>query len=84
MALWPEEVQADARLLHEQLRLGDRDWHRWKADADRRAAEQLAAALAQLLQGQTEEAEALADSALRWLRRDQRDPGCPRHGSRNP
>lgn len=82
MALWPEEVQADARLLHEQLRLGDRDWHRWKADADRRAAEQLAAALAQLLQGQTEEAEALTDSALRWLRRDQRDPGCPRHGSR--
>jgi hypothetical protein len=82
MPLWSQDAQADARRLHEQLRLGDRDWHRWKADADRRAAEQLAAALAQLLQGQHQEAEALADSALRWLRREQRDPGCPRHGSK--
>ena len=74
-------VQQLARDLHNALSIGDRDWHRLKGDRHRRAAEQLAAALQQLLlQGPRgdEDVLDLLQSAQRWLRREQRDPGCPR------
>jgi hypothetical protein len=38
----------------------------------------LSAALVQLLQGGSQDdACALADQGLRWLKRDLKDPGCP-------
>jgi hypothetical protein len=80
-----EQVSAtaleQAMELHRSLSISDRDWHRLKADRHRRAAEQLSAALQLLLlQGANGDADVLAllDSAGRWLRREQRDPGCPR------
>ncbi|MEB3177052.1 MAG: DUF6439 family protein [Synechococcus sp.] len=69
-----------AQELHRSLSISDRDWHRLKADRHRRAAEQLSAALQLLLQqGASGDAAVLEllDSAGRWLRREQRDPGCP-------
>lgn len=88
---WPEGAQALARQLHAQLQIGDRDWHALKAQPQRRAAEQLAAALVQLLADsnppaaatagpQRQEAIALVEHALGWLQGERRDPGCPSHG----
>ena len=75
---WPTDAAHRAQKLHECLRLTDRDWHQLKSDADRRAAELLSAALVQLLQGGSQDdAYALADQGLRWLKRDLKDPGCP-------
>jgi len=75
---WPPEAAHQAQELHECLRLTDRNWHQLKTDADRRAAELLAAALVQLLQGGSQDdACALADQGLRWLKRELKDPGCP-------
>jgi hypothetical protein len=87
---WPEGALAQAEALQRSLVIGDRDWHRLKSQRSRRAAEQLAAALVQLLAADDpartaatparERAIALTDHALAWLRAELRDPGCPDHG----
>lgn len=87
---WPEESRETAERLHRLLTIQDRDWHALKSQRDRRAAEQLAAALVQLLsgegpagpQGQPSRRNAieLVEHALGWLRGERKDPGCPSHG----
>jgi hypothetical protein len=86
---WPEGAQALAVELQRQLSIGDRDWHALKGQRPRRAAEQLAAALVLLLSADDpgrrqptqarDEATALVNHALQWLRADISDPGCPGH-----
>ena len=90
-ASWPEGSAACARQLHQQLTIGDRQWHAFKGQPQRRAAEQLAAALVLLLDPAnppqapvaTEQrlaSIALLENGLAWLKGDRRDPGCPQHG----
>lgn len=86
---WPPEALALAQQLHRALSIDDRQWHRLKAQRPRRAAEQLAAALVQLLAGDDpkvqaasqarQEATDLVEHALGWLRSEISDPGCPTH-----
>jgi len=87
---WPAAAAAQAEALQRLLAIGDRDWHALKAQPCRRAAEQLAGALVQLLQADgpgagldsaaRARAIALTTTALAWLEGDLRDPGCPQHG----
>ena len=87
---WPEAAAQQAGELHRLLTIGDRQWHALKAQPCRRAAEQLAGALVQLLEadGPTAPADSearqraiqLTASALGWLQGERRDPGCPQHG----
>lgn len=89
---WPPEALACAVRLHAQLCISERDWHAMKAQRPRRAAEQLAAALVQLLSGdrpaavETTEARlrtlALLEHASAWLRSELSDPGCESHPRR--
>ena len=92
---WPEGSAAGAAQLHQLLTIGDRQWHAFKGQPQRRAAEQLAAALVQLLDGanppqapvasqQRLASIALVENALAWLMGDLRDPGCPQHGLAAP
>lgn len=77
-----EQLQL-AEALQRQLVINERDWHRLKSDRHRRAAEQLSAALLLLIRsGAQADADVLAllESAQRWIKREQRDPGCPDHG----
>ena len=70
-----------AKELHDLLKISDRDWHQLKTDPHRRASEQISAALIHALQANgpgDQAAVELLESALRWLKREQRDPGCPR------
>ena len=77
---WPEEAQTKATELHSLLTINDRDWHRLKSQANRRAAESLTAALVQLIQeGEPEDVAALTHQALGWINGELKDPGCPRH-----
>jgi hypothetical protein len=88
---WPQAALPLAQQLHQQLTIGDRDWHALKTQRPRRGAEQLAAALVQLLAGDDptspqptgsrQQAIALTEHALAWLKAELRDPGCPSHGS---
>ena len=87
---WPDGSRELAEHLQRRLVISDRDWHALKAQRSRRAAEQLAGALVQLLgaddpaatQGgeARQRAIALTASALAWLNGELRDPGCPDHG----
>jgi hypothetical protein len=88
---WPPGSQEAARELHAGLRISERHWHALKSQPQRRAAEQLAAALVLLLDPanppgaasagpQRREAAALVEHALGWLKGELRDPGCPSHG----
>lgn len=87
---WPANATAQAEALHRLLTIDDRQWHALKGQPCRRAAEQLAGALVQLLAGAGPTADlssdgrqraiALTRSALGWLEGDLRDPGCPSHG----
>jgi hypothetical protein len=86
---WPDGALQAAVALHQQLSIGDRDWHALKSQRSRRAAEQLAAALVQLLSGDQPAAPTsngarnraleLIDHAQQWLRAEISDPGCPQH-----
>lgn len=88
---WPPGACDTARTLHEQLSIGERDWHALKAQRARRGAEQLAAALVQLLSADQpagpssgaarQRALELLEHAQRWLRAEISDPGCG-HGRR--
>ena len=79
-SIWPDQVPGLAAELHMKLVIGDRDWHRLKTKADRRAAELLAAALAQLINGgKATEVAGLTQQALGWINGELKDPGCPRH-----
>ena len=87
---WPEEALAQAQQLHRTLAIGERDWHALKSQRARRAAEQIAAALVQLLARDSpaqasggearEQTVALLEHALGWLKGELSDPGCPSHG----
>ena len=72
-----------AESLQRQLAINERDWHQLKSNRHRRAAEQLSAALLLLMRGGAQadsDVLALLQSAQRWIKREQRDPGCPDHG----
>ena len=88
--LWPPEALPLAQQLQRSLGIDDRQWHRLKTQRPRRAAEQLAAALVQLLSADDpkaamptqarQDAIDLVEHALGWLRAEISDPGCPSHG----
>ena len=90
LAPWPDGSRMLAEQLQRRLVISDRDWHALKAQRARRAAEQLAGALVQLLGADDpaalkggvarQRAIALTTSALAWLNGELRDPGCPDHG----
>lgn len=89
-ASWPHGARDLAEQLQRRLVIGEREWHALKAQRPRRAAEQLASALVVLLTAEAptgsrggegrEQAIALVEHALGWLKAEISDPGCPSHG----
>ena len=89
---WPEQALPLAIELQRSLCINDRQWHALKGQRRRRAAEQISSALVLLLreaelsapslstQSTDQEAIALLEHALGWLKGEIRDPGCPSHG----
>ena len=88
---WPEASRDTAEALHRLLTIDNRNWHTFKAQPQRRAAEQLAAALVILLDPsnppnapltteQRRQSIELLEHGLGWLRGERKDPGCPSHG----
>jgi hypothetical protein len=84
---WPEGADDLAERLLHRLAISDREWHAVKNQASRRAAEQVAAALVQLLSCDDprrrdsgmgrQQAIDLLENALGWLKGSLSDPGCP-------
>ena len=86
---WPDGALEQAVALQRSLTIGDRDWHALKRQRPRRAAEQISAALVQLLTSDDPgtpaptnarlQAIALLEHSLGWLKAELSDPGCPSH-----
>ena len=79
-SIWPSKAQELSRELLEQVRITEKDWHQLKSDPKRRAAEQLAGAISQLLHGGEEiQVEQMTTEAIRWLKGEAITPKCPKH-----
>lgn len=86
---WPQGSAELAEQLLHRLAISDREWHAVKNQRARRGAEQMAAALVQLLacddprRGEPDQARQqavdLLENALCWLKGEISDPGCPDH-----
>ena len=77
---WSEKTQLLIAELHSELTLSDKNWHKFKNNSDRRAAELLISAIAQINQGgKKEDIKSLIKQALKWLNNELKDPGCPSH-----
>tara|TARA_Y100001968_G_scaffold318055_1_gene347785 strand:- start:720 stop:965 length:246 start_codon:yes stop_codon:yes gene_type:complete len=77
---WSEKTSDLIKELNEELRLNNYNWHKYKGDNDRRAAELIAVGLSQLInKGKASEIEDLLQQALKWVKREVKDPGCPNH-----
>ena len=75
---WTSQIKNTASDLHEQLTIGHKEWHQFKGNPQRRAAELISAAIAQLICGGKEaDAIELIEQSLLWLKGDIKDPGCP-------
>ena len=75
---WPIKAINLSKELHSQLSITDKDWHALKGVSERRAAELLAGALTQLLQGgKPSEVSAMVEQVILWLNQEIKDPGCP-------
>jgi len=76
---WPNKAKEAAIGLHSQLKLDDTNWHKLKADSERRSAELLSGAMVQLLSGGSHsEITELINQSLKWLKKEIKAPSCPK------
>ncbi len=74
---WSNKEKELAINLHKELSLDERNWHKYKSDNERRAAELLSGALVQLIIGENySEVEALTKQSILWIKGSVKDPGC--------
>tara|TARA_Y100001968_G_C19218444_1_gene648414 strand:- start:65 stop:340 length:276 start_codon:yes stop_codon:yes gene_type:complete len=79
---WGKSTKKLLKELHKELSISDRNWHQDKGSPEKRAAELLINALTQLINnGNTSDVEALTSQAIKWLKLEIKDPGCPHHSS---
>ncbi len=79
-SIWTNRTEALINDLHTELRLSNNNWHKYKSNKYRRAAELLASALSQIIRnGKEADIEALIQQSLCWIREEVTDPGCPSH-----
>ena len=77
---WPEFSKQLSSQLHLSITIKDEEWHILRSNKKRRAAEQLSAALVQLINdGETNEILKKLEQAISWLRNEIKDQGCSGH-----
>ncbi len=77
---WSAETKQLAKELHSKLTISNENWHRYKVDHKRRAAELIGAAIVQLLNdGEESDIEEIMNQSMLWLKKELKDPGCPNH-----
>mgnify|MGYP001477848223 CR=1 FL=1 len=77
---WSKSSQVLIKELHKQLTINNKDWHREKSDNKKRAAQLIISSLTQLINnGNTKDIEELLYQAIKWLNKEIKDPGCPKH-----
>ena len=78
MKNWPKDTNETVKNLNEQLKIDHNDWHKFKGNKNKRAAELIASALCQLIIGNNEkDSIAYLEESLKWLKGINVDTPCP-------
>ena len=51
MKNWPQDINKSLKILNEQLKIDHNEWHKFKGNKNKRAAELISSALCQLIIG---------------------------------
>ena len=77
---WPQDSEYLSSQLHNSITIKSDEWHKLRTNNKRRAAEQLSAALVQLINnGESEEVLIKIEQSILWLRSEIKDQGCSSH-----
>ncbi len=79
-SIWSEKVKLLTKELHEEIKLDNYNWHKFRGNKHRRSAELIISAISQLINdGDESEIEILLKQAILWIREDIKDKGCESH-----
>ena len=78
--IWSEKVRLLAKELHNEIRLDNYNWHKFRGNKQRRSAELIISAISQLINdGDEVEIENLLNQAILWIKEEIKDTGCKTH-----
>ena len=78
--IWSEKAKFIAKELHNEIRLDNHNWHKFRGNKQRRSAELITSALSQLIHdGDELEIETLLNQAILWIKEEVKDSGCKGH-----
>ena len=79
-SIWSKKVQLLAKDLHDEIRLNNYNWHKFRGNKRRRSAELIISAISQLINnGDEKEIEELLNQAILWIKEEIKDTGCKSH-----
>ena len=79
-SIWPEKVKLLTKQLHNEIRLDNCNWHKYRGNKHRRSAELIVSAISQLINnGDESEIEDLLNQAILWIKEEIKDSGCQNH-----
>ncbi len=80
---WSSRSRDLSAKLHSELTLSNSNWHKYKNNHKRRAAELISSSIVQLInEGTPSDIEEVLEQSLRWLRKEIKAPPCPDHISK--
>ena len=78
MKIWPKDINESVKNLNEKLKIDHNEWHKFKGNKYKRAAELISSALCQLIIGNNEkDSIAYLEESLKWLKGINVDTPCP-------
>ena len=79
-SIWSEKAKLLTKELHNEIRLDNINWHKFRGNKKRRSAELIISAISQLINdGDEVEIETLLKQAILWIKEDIKDTGCKSH-----
>ncbi len=79
-SIWTEKAKTLTKDLHQEIRIDDQTWHKYRGNKQRRSAELIVSAISQLMHNGDEiEIENLLKQAILWIKEDIKDTGCQNH-----
>ena len=78
--IWPDKVHLLVKELHNEISLNNYNWHKFRGNKQRRSAELIISAIAQLINsGDEADIEDLLNQAILWMKEEIKDTGCKNH-----
>ena len=79
-SIWTEKAKMLTKALHEEIKIDNYSWHKFRGNKKRRSAELIISAISQLINdGDEIEIENLLNQAILWIKEEVRDTGCKNH-----